>query len=37
VGPNLIALAIPLFFLGIGLELAVAKAKGRKVYRASPS
>lgn len=33
-GPNLIALAIPLFFLGIGLELAVAKAKGRKVYRA---
>lgn len=33
-GPNLIALAIPLFFLGIGIELAVARAKGVKVYRA---
>ena len=32
-GPNLIALAIPLFFLGMGIELAVAKAKGRSVYR----
>ncbi|MDP1824026.1 MAG: sterol desaturase family protein [Archangium sp.] len=32
-GPNLIALAIPLFFVGIGIELAVAKAKGRAVYR----
>lgn len=33
-GPNLIALAIPLFFLGIGIELAVAKAQGKSVYRA---
>jgi alkylglycerol monooxygenase len=33
-GPNLIALAIPLFFVGIGLELVVAKVKGRAVYRA---
>ncbi len=32
-GPNLIALAIPLFFFGIGIELAVAKSKGREVYR----
>ena len=32
-GPNLIALAIPFFFLGIGLELAVAKKQGRVVYR----
>ena len=32
-GPNLIALAIPLFFVGIALELAVAKSKGRAVYR----
>lgn len=32
-GPNLIALAIPLFFVGMALELAVAKAKGRRVYR----
>ncbi|MBL8911104.1 MAG: sterol desaturase family protein [Archangium sp.] len=32
-GPNLIALAIPLFFLGILIELGVSKAKGRKVYR----
>ncbi len=34
-GPNLIALAIPVFFIGIALELGVAKAKGRKVYRAA--
>jgi sterol desaturase/sphingolipid hydroxylase (fatty acid hydroxylase superfamily) len=34
VGPNLIALAIPLFFVGIAIELAVAKARGRSVYRA---
>lgn len=33
VGPNLIALAIPLFFVGIVVELAVARAKGRAVYR----
>lgn len=32
-GPNLIALAIPLFFLGIVVELVVAKVKGRAVYR----
>ncbi len=32
-GPNLIALAIPLFFLGIGVELVAAKVKGRRVYR----
>lgn len=32
-GPNLIALAIPLFFVGIALELAVAKRRGRRVYR----
>jgi len=32
-GPNLIALAIPLFFVGIAIELVVAKAKGRRVYR----
>jgi len=32
--PNLIALAIPLFFVGILIELGVAKAKGRKLYRA---
>ncbi|MFZ5446768.1 MAG: sterol desaturase family protein [Myxococcota bacterium] len=32
-GPNLIALAIPLFFLGIALELVAAKVKGRAVYR----
>jgi alkylglycerol monooxygenase len=32
-GPNLIALAIPLFFVFIGLELAVAKSRGLTVYR----
>lgn len=32
--PNLIALAIPLFFVGILIELGVAKAKGRSLYRA---
>ncbi len=32
-GPNLIALAIPLFFVGIGVELAVAKKRGLRVYR----
>lgn len=32
-GPNLIALAIPLFFVGIGVELAVAKRRGLRVYR----
>ncbi len=32
-GPNLIALAIPLFFLGIGVELAVAAKQGRRLYR----
>jgi alkylglycerol monooxygenase len=33
VGPNLIALAIPLFFLFIGLELFVARRRGASVYR----
>ncbi len=32
-GPNLIALAIPLFFVGIALELAVAKKRGVRAYR----
>lgn len=32
-GPNLIAMAIPLFFVGIGVELAVAKRRGVRVYR----
>lgn len=32
--PNLIALAIPLFFVGILIELGVARVKGRSVYRA---
>lgn len=32
-GPNLIALAIPLFFVGIAIEFGVAKAKGRAGYR----
>jgi sterol desaturase/sphingolipid hydroxylase (fatty acid hydroxylase superfamily) len=32
-GPNLVALAIPLFFVGILIELGVARAKGRRVYR----
>jgi sterol desaturase/sphingolipid hydroxylase (fatty acid hydroxylase superfamily) len=32
-GPNLIALAIPLFFAGIGLELLLAKRRGLRVYR----
>lgn len=31
---NLIALAIPLFFLGMGIELVVSKVKKRPVYRA---
>jgi alkylglycerol monooxygenase len=33
VGPNLIAMAIPLFVLGIGIELAVAKKRGVRAYR----
>jgi alkylglycerol monooxygenase len=33
VGPNLIALAIPVFFLFIGLELFVARRRGASVYR----
>jgi len=33
VGPNLIALAIPLFFVGMGVELAVAKKRGVRAYR----
>lgn len=32
-GPNLIAMAIPLFLVGIVIELAVARAKGVQVYR----
>ncbi|MFO0600631.1 MAG: sterol desaturase family protein [Myxococcaceae bacterium] len=32
--PNLIAMAIPLFFLGMLIELGVAKAKGKQLYRA---
>ncbi|MBL8922718.1 MAG: sterol desaturase family protein [Myxococcaceae bacterium] len=32
-GPNLIALAIPLFFLGIAVELAVARRRGVLAYR----
>ena len=32
-GPNLIALAIPLFFVGIGVELAVARKRGVRAYR----
>lgn len=32
-GPNLIALAIPLFLVGIVIELAVARFRGVKVYR----
>ncbi len=32
-GPNLIALAIPLFFVGIALELAVASRRRVKAYR----
>lgn len=32
-GPNLIALAIPLFFLGMGVELLVARVLKRSVYR----
>lgn len=32
-GPNYIALAIPFFFMLIGLELWVARARGRQVYR----
>lgn len=32
-GPNLIALAIPLFLLGIVVELVVARRRGVKVYR----
>jgi alkylglycerol monooxygenase len=37
VGPNLIALAIPFFFVLIGVELAVAWRKRRKVYRLADS
>ena len=33
VGPNYIALAIPFFFALIGIELLVARRRGRKVYR----
>jgi alkylglycerol monooxygenase len=33
VGPNLIALAIPAFFVFIGLELLVARRRGVRVYR----
>jgi alkylglycerol monooxygenase len=33
VGPNLIALAIPAFFLFIGLELLLARGRGASVYR----
>ncbi len=32
-GPNYIALAVPFFFLLIGLELLAARARGRRVYR----
>lgn len=32
-GPNLIAMAIPLFFVGIAVELAVAKRRGMRAYR----
>ncbi|MCU0696276.1 MAG: sterol desaturase family protein [Myxococcaceae bacterium] len=32
-GLNLIALAIPLFFVGIGVELALARRRGLSVYR----
>lgn len=32
-GPNLIALAIPLFFLGMGIELIAMKVKKRPLYR----
>ncbi|MDQ3263931.1 MAG: sterol desaturase family protein [Myxococcota bacterium] len=32
-GPNLIALSVPLFFLGIGLELWGARRRGMQVYR----
>jgi alkylglycerol monooxygenase len=33
VGPNLIALAIPVFFIFIGLELFLARRRGASVYR----
>jgi alkylglycerol monooxygenase len=33
VGPNLIALAIPLFFVGIGVEVYAARRRGLRVYR----
>jgi len=33
VGPNYIALAVPFFFLLIGIELLVARRRGRVVYR----
>jgi len=32
-GPNYIALAVPFFFLLIGIELLVARRRGRQVYR----
>lgn len=32
-GPNLIALAIPLFFIGMAIELAVLKKRGQPTYR----
>jgi sterol desaturase/sphingolipid hydroxylase (fatty acid hydroxylase superfamily) len=32
-GPNYIALAVPFFFLLIGIELLVARRRGRRVYR----
>jgi alkylglycerol monooxygenase len=37
VGPNLIALAIPAFFLFIGVELIVARRRGTRVYRLADS
>ncbi len=36
-GPNLIALAIPLFFVGIGIEALIGRVKGRAVHRLGDS
>lgn len=36
-GPNLIALAIPLFFVGIGIEALVGRWQGRRVFRLGDS